>query len=485
MKMQKIFKKAAALLLSAAITVGGLALPSFAADKDFETAQEAVDNIGAGWNLGNALDSCGEWIGLYTAGKPENYETAWGSPVTSEKLIKAVKSAGFNAVRVPVTWAEHIDEKGNIDEEWLGRVQEVVDYVISQDLYCVLNVHHDAGADGWLEASSRCYENSGAKFEGLWTNIAERFKDYGEKLIFEGFNEILDSANSWTESRQSDAYGAVNSFNQLFVDAVRKTGGSNKTRNLMVQVYSAGSSVKTLDGFVLPKDSVKNHLVIQIHNYDPQGFTANDATWTTMTDKWGSDAEKKYFDTLFERLAKFSEKQGAPVVVGEFGANYKGNEACRKLYAEYFVSTAAKYGIKCFWWDTGDMALFDRSAAKVKYPDIVKALVSSAKPVENKADSLQTAANERLEAPKLTAKASSGKIKLSWTEIDGAYRYRVYLYNSETGKYTRIKTTSKTSCTIKSAKKGAAYKFKVCAVKKTESGSRNGYYSKTVRVKGK
>lgn len=373
MKIKALLRKAAALLLCAAVS----AASAVYASAETSTAADTVNSINAGWNLGNALDSCGEWISLYTEGKPENYETAWGNPVTAKELITAVKNSGFNTVRVPVTWAEHIDEKGNINAEWLDRVQQVVDYVISQDMYCILNVHHDAGADGWLEASSDCYKNSSGKFAGLWKNIAVRFRYYGSRLIFEGFNEILDSQNSWTNAKDSGAYKAVNDFNQLFVDTVRATGGNNAVRDLMVQVYSASCSEQALDGFVLPKDSAENHLIIQVHNYDPQGFTANDATWTTMTDKWGSAAEKQYFDQLFDRLEKFAKKQGAPLVVGEFGANYKGNESSRRLYAEYFVTAAAKHGIKCLWWDTGDMALFDRSTYSVKYPDIVKALTGS------------------------------------------------------------------------------------------------------------
>ena len=145
----------------------------------FETASQAVDNIKDGWNLGNTLESNGEWIGLYTDGKPENYETAWGNPVTKPELIAAVKEAGFNAVRIPVTWYEHIDESGNIDPEWLARVQQVVDYVIQQDMYCVINVHHDAGG-GWLRATPECYEKYHDKVSALWHNIAVHFKDYDE-----------------------------------------------------------------------------------------------------------------------------------------------------------------------------------------------------------------------------------------------------------------------------------------------------------------
>ncbi|MCH5194691.1 MAG: glycoside hydrolase family 5 protein [Oscillospiraceae bacterium] len=373
MRKSSLLKIVSVLALSAAVLTTAASISASAAGK-FETASDAVDNIKIGWNLGNTLDSHGDWIGLYTEGKTSDYETAWGNPVTTKKLITAVKNAGFNAVRVPVTWAEHIDDSGNIDKKWLDRVQEVVDYVISQDLYCVLDVHHDAGPDGWLKASESSYKSDSKKFAGLWKNIAVRFRDYDEKLIFEGWNEVLDSRNSWNDARQSDAYEAANKYNQLFVDTVRKTGGNNGSRNLMVQVYGGSVTEKALAGFVLPKDTVKDHLIIQIHYYDPQGFTFSDATWTAMTDKWGTDAEKSYMDKQLERLGKFAQSQGVPLVVGEFGADFKNNNSSRKLYAEHFVNGAAKYGIKCFWWDTGNMALFDREKCEVAHPEIVNVL---------------------------------------------------------------------------------------------------------------
>lgn len=478
MKLSSLLKKAISALIAAAILITALTVSAEAAEP-IETAEKAVEAINAGWNLGNTLDSCGEWIGLYTDGKPSSYETAWGNPTASKKLITAVKKAGFNAVRVPVTWAEHIDDSGNIDKEWLDRVQEVVDYVLSQDMYCILNVHHDAGADGWLEASGECYKNNSKKFAGLWKNIALRFRDCGGKLIFEGFNEMLDSNNSWTDAKANDAYKAVNDFNQLFVDTVRKTGGNNAERNLMVQVYSGSCSEKALAGFVLPADTAKNHLIIQTHNYDPQGFTASDATWTTMTDKWGSASEKAYFDKLFSRLGSFSEKQGAPLVIGEFGADFKDNNSSRKLYAEYFVNAAAKQGIKCFWWDTGKMALFDREKCTVTHPEIVKALTGYSAKKDNGKSSADI--TEKLSRPDVTAKKTGSRITLKWNSIEGAYCYRVYEYNSEKGKYVRIKTVKNTSCTIKLSE-ASSRRFIVCAVSKTDSGYKNGELSKAVKV---
>lgn len=446
-----------------------------------ESAESAVASITAGWNLGNALDSCGDWIAKYTDGKPDKYETAWGNPVTKKSVITAIKKAGFNAVRVPVTWDAHIDSKGNIDSEWLARVKEVVDYVISQDMYCILNVHHDAGSDGWLEASESAYEKNKTRFAGLWKNIATEFKSYDDKLIFEGFNEMLDKNNSWTSSKDSGAYTAINNYNQLFVDTVRKTGGNNKTRNLMVQPYSGDGSENQLKKFKLPEDTVSGHLIVQVHNYDPQGFTSSTATWTTMTDKWGTDSEKKNVDTYFARLKKYSDSLGAPFVVGEFGAEYKKNDSERVEYASCFVTTAAKYGVKCFWWDTGEMALINRNTGKITHSEVVKALTSVKASTSSSSGKDKDTSSGKLAAPTVTAKAGSGSVKLSWNEIDGADAYRVYMYDSETGKYKRIVTVRSNYYTVKKLESGT-YKFIVAAVTKTSSGYKNGEYSKSVKA---
>lgn len=467
------FKKVAAGILSTAIMAASLSIPSYA-EKSFETAEQAVNSITAGWNLGNSLDSKGEWIDLYSDGKPQDFEIAWGNPVTTKKLIKTVKNAGFNAIRVPVTWEQHIDDEGNIDNEWLERVQEVVDYVISQDLYCILNVHHDAGSDGWIEASAECYKNNLTKFAGLWKNIATHFKDYDDKLIFEGYNEILDSKNSWTEPVQSDAYEAANDFNALFVKTVRKTGGNNKNRNLMVQVYSGSCTEKALAGFKLPTDTVNNHLIIQVHNYDPQSFTASDATWTTMTDKWGTDSDKSYFDILFERLGRFSKGLNTPVVVGEFAAEYKNNNSDRVAYASYFVSAAAKQGIKCFWWDTGNMALFDRTKCTVTQPDIVEVLTGQ---------STSGSSSKSTVKPVVTAKKSNNKAVLTWKAVKGADAYRVYSYDALSKKYIKLATVTDTTFTSKSLSVGT-HKFYVRAVEKSgKSYKKIGEKSKVVSVK--
>lgn len=363
-------KKITIILSAVLILTASLILLIMVNANRFETAAQTADNIRVGWNLGNTLESNGEWIGLYSEGKPENYETAWGNPVTTPELITAVKAAGFNAVRVPVTWHEHIDENGNIDNEWILRVQQVVDYVVQQDMYCIINVHHDSGG-GWLRATPECYIENSDKFAAIWENIAEHFKEYDDRLIFEGFNEMLDHEGHWGGAGSAEEYKAHNDFNQLFVDTVRKTGGNNARRNLMVQIYSGVCGDGALENFVLPVDSIDDHLMIQVHCYDPQSFTWTSVDYTTPTDQWGTQEEREHIERLFTKLAVFSEKHNAPVIVGECGADFKNNEDVRKDYIEHFLYCAAKNNIKCFWWDTGNMALFDRNACTQLYPEII------------------------------------------------------------------------------------------------------------------
>ena len=350
----------------------------------FESAYDAVSNIKIGWNLGNTLDAHGKLKGW---NKPAKYETAWKNPITEKSMITVIKKAGFNAVRLPVTWYEHCDTDGDIDTDWLDRVQEIVDYVISQDMYCILDVHHDAGENGWLCASEECYSKYARRFEGLWKNIAKRFEPYSDKLLFEGFNEMLDGSYSWDVPKDSKAYEILNDFNQLFVDTVRSTGGNNLRRNLVIEVYSAACTEPVLDAFAMPDDTADGHIIVQVHNYDPQGFTFPKAPWTTLTDKWGSDDDIKHLDELFARLEKYSDKFGAPMIVGEFGAFDKNNTADRTRYAYEFASRAAAVGIKCFWWDAGGMDILDRRNRRIKFPTIAAALVRGAerKPLDIKA----------------------------------------------------------------------------------------------------
>jgi len=387
----KTFKKILCAAAACAILINSYmpARKQVAADS-FRTAGDAVSQITVGWNLGNTFDANGTWI---TGDDPTSYETAWGNPVTTKAMIDSVREQGFNALRLPVTWSQHIDEHGNVDEKWMARIKEVVDYAYDDGMFVILNVHHDTGEGGddkvsWIFADTGVYENVKDKYKNLWTDIANEFKDYGDRLMFEGYNEMLDTNNTWNASSNSTAYEAVNNFAQDFVDAVRATGGNNAERNLIVNTYVSSYDQAVLDNFKLPTDSAKDHLIVEVHSYAPWGFTGTtqSVTWTTVHNDF-NDSDKSEIDAAAQTLANFSNKLGVPVIVGEFGAECKNNDAEIAKYAEYMVQTMDSHGIKCFYWDNGDFnsgedadggyAIFNRNSMTWK-TEIVSAMIGAA-----------------------------------------------------------------------------------------------------------
>ncbi len=308
-----------------------------------ETAFEAAANFGPGFNLGNTLDSNSfniteaaqgrvgwivQWGAKDRSGNrlPRAWETAWGQPETTQAIADYVIGLGFNTVRIPVTWAEHLDAEDRIDPLWMARVHEVVDYFYSRGVYCIINLHHDGGENGWIEATETSCITYGSRFASVWTQIAEEFAGYDERLLFESMNEVLDGRNNWNAP---DILAAkwINAWNQLFVDTVRATGGNNARRNLILMTYAGGGAEGNFNRFTLPEDSAENHLLITVHNYDPQAFTWTTATWTKMTARW-TDAYAAALRTEFRSYHRWSEHFGAPVVVGEYNAD-------PKRYADY------------------------------------------------------------------------------------------------------------------------------------------------------
>lgn len=309
-----------------------------------ETAFEAAANFGPGFNLGNTLDSTSFNLKDAEAGKvgwivqwgqkdaqgrllPEAWETAWGQPVVTEAQVDYILFLGFSTVRVPITWAEHIDDANQIDPLWMARVKEVVDLFHSRGIYVIINMHHDGGADGWIEASETSYNSYAQRFAAVWTQIAETFAGYDERLLFESMNEVLDASNNWN-APSPDASKWINAWNELFVSTVRTTGGNNEKRNLILMTYSGGGAEGNFASFTLPEDVAPGHLMITVHNYDPQAFTWTTATWTQMTARWNETAHAGVLRKSFEIYKKYSDKLGVPVVLGEYNAD-------PKKYADY------------------------------------------------------------------------------------------------------------------------------------------------------
>ena len=334
---------------------------------DFEKAKDAVTNMGVGWNLGNTLDA-------HDASKTwtttEQHETCWGQPVTKPELMKMMKEAGFNTIRVPVTWYQEMDANGKVNEAWMKRVKEVVDYVIDNGMYCILNVHHDTG-DGsthWLHASSTNYDKNHAKFEGLWKQIAEEFKDYDEHLLFEAYNEMLDDSNTWNEPKnKTDGYKAINDYANSFVTTVRNTGGNNKDRNLIVNTYSASSTPDAMKNLDLPEES--NHIIFQIHSYP---------NWQSKSNA------KSEIDNLISNI-KSNLLNRAPVIIGEYATfttwpsdiDYYNTNREVALYAmDYLIQETKKAGVgTCYWMGLSDGTY--RTLPVFHQPDLAQTLIKA------------------------------------------------------------------------------------------------------------
>lgn len=390
----------------AAVLVGTVVAGSFtapfsvqAAKKDttsFEDLNQSqiVEAMGPGWNLGNQLESV-------TDNVPE--ETNWGNPVITEKLIQSVKAAGFKSIRIPVSYFAKIDDDKDytIDSKWLDRVQEVVNYCIKNDLYAVINIHGDGynTIDGsWLLCNGKNQTEIKKKYKKVWKQIAERFKNYDEHLLFESMNEEFDG--SYSEPNK-EYYQNINDYNQIFVDTVRKTGDNNTKRWLIIPGWNTNIDYTAGDyGFKLPTDQYRNksidkeeqRIMISVHYYSPWDFCGGENCVITQ---WGNEADdpSKTSTTCDETYMKnqlnlmkttFADK-GYPVFIGEYGSIDKTsydseNEYYRAYFARKLCQLSRKNGCIPMYWDNGyngvhGFGLFDRTTCEVTQPVIIDAIM--------------------------------------------------------------------------------------------------------------
>lgn len=343
--------------------------------KTYKDAEELVSKITIGWNLGNTMDSVNcNWLT-----NKVDYETGWGNVKTTKSMIDEVKKAGFNTLRLPVSWGEHMDANGKIDKEWLDRVQEIVDYAYDNNMYVILNTHHE---NGWIKLDEGSASAVAKKFKYLWKQIAERFKDYDEKLIFEALNEprTEGSAKEWTGGTPAE-YEQLNKLYKAFVQTVRAGDSYNKTRFLIVTPYAASSSYSAMAGLEIPDD---DRIIVSVHAYLPYNVALNRGS----ADKALTDSYKREIDSAFSNIDKVFLSKGIPVIMDEFGTLNKSNTKERVETAKYYLSVSESYGVPCCWWDNGTncgpeqgegFGLLDRKNLEWFYPEIVKALTSSVK----------------------------------------------------------------------------------------------------------
>lgn len=326
------------------------------------SSAEIVADMKIGWNLGNTLDSHDT--------DSTDTEIGWGNPKTTKAMIDTVKAAGFNAIRVPVTWGEHLSADNIIEEAWLNRVQEVVDYGMDNGMYVILNVHHDDAI--WLHPVYSEQAKVEETLTAIWKQLSERFKDYDHHLVFEGMNEprMIGSATEWSGGTPEER-DVINQLFQSFVDTVRASGGLNVDRTLIVTSHAQSITKEAVSGVVVPDD---DHIAVSIHSYAPWDFCGTDSTRSD----WGSDADRQELDNNFQYLADTFISKGIPVLLDEFGAVNKNNTSIRANYYAYYVQSAKEHGITCFVWDNGladEFGLLDRENLTWYAPSIIDTMM--------------------------------------------------------------------------------------------------------------
>lgn len=324
------------------------------------TAWQFAAKFGIGWNLGNQFDAQNNGV---------SGETLWGNDKATQATFDKVKAAGFTTVRIPVTWMGHIGEapEYKIDDAWLDRVAEVVGYAENAGLNVIVNMHHD-GADSrwWLDIKtaaidSEVHEQIKAQVRAMWGQIAAKFSDKGDFLVFEAFNEIHDGSWGWGANRTDGGrqYNCLNEWNQTFVDAVRGAGGKNADRILGIPAYCTNTDI-AIESLVMPKDSQEGRLMVSVHCYDPYDYTL-----AAKCSEWGhtADASKKVsgdnesdLKAVFEKLHVNFVSKDIPVYMGEFGCVNRATvreQAFQQYYLKYFAKLAKTYGVPAMIWDNG------------------------------------------------------------------------------------------------------------------------------------
>ena len=328
-------------------------------DKD-NLAWQFAERLGIGWNMGNHFDAHNNGV---------SGETFWGNPKATAATFTKVKAAGFNTVRIPVTWLGHIGDapEYKIEEAWLDRVAEVVGYAEAAGLNAIINMHHDGGdSKYWLDIktaalNAEVHQQIIDQVKAMWGQIADKFRDKGDFLIFEAFNEIHDGGWGWGANRNDGGkqYRCLNEWNQAFVDAVRASGGENADRILGIPAYCTNVDI-SLESFEMPEDPAKDRLMMAVHCYDPYDYTlpANKSEWGHTADaskKVAGDNEgdlKKVFEKIYVNyIAK-----GIPVYMGEFGCVNRATareQAFQQYYLKYYAKLAKTYGVPSIIWDNG------------------------------------------------------------------------------------------------------------------------------------
>lgn len=332
-----------------------------------------VKEMGNGINLGNTMEATNNWLGFNA--NPEQYELAWGQPITIKPYFDAYKEAGFDSVRIPVAWTNTMDWRNGdfeINKDYLERVATVVQYALDADLYVIINDHWDYG---WWGLFGHDQKTAYKIFDAIWDTVGTYFKDYSPRLVFEAGNEEWgDRFNDKVDGKPGKLgigaqYKLITTLAQRFVDKIRAQGGNNTDRFLLIPGYSTDIDKTVSPNYVMPEDKTNKiqKLLISVHYYTPSTYCilSEDASWGKCKTNWGNAAEKQELDKYFKKMQKFTD-QGYGVIVGEYGvAQIKKNGKWVKkdgmeTWLGCVLEACDKYNYSPFLWDCNTFFLKKR-----------------------------------------------------------------------------------------------------------------------------
>ena len=308
-------------------------------------AWTAARQMGMGVNIGNTLENTTRW------------ETGWGNPRITKEFVENLAKLGFKTVRVPVAWDTYAKD-GRIPPDKMARVAEVVDWITSAGMFCVVNIHWDGG---WIDSSDKnrfpkthatFSAEAERKFASYWSQIAAHLADRNERVIFEALNE---ETNFEGEGSMEKAYATLTRVNQIFIDTVRKTGGNNAKRLLIVTGYGTDITKTTSSSYKLPVDTAPHRLLISVHYYTPWQFAGmeKDESWGKMALTWGSEGDVAELNRLFDAMQEFCKRNDLPAFIGEFGVTGKKETPSRVRWMSAVVQAALSRQMIPVLWDTG------------------------------------------------------------------------------------------------------------------------------------
>jgi endoglucanase len=381
------FFRGKALVLAATLALGVMGIAGCGSAKSSSssddgtirtelTSAEVAQLMGNGINLGNTMEAYGH-SSLGTDAEVTDYETCWGQPVTTQESISGMKAAGFDTIRIPVAWTNMMNfEEGDytIAKAYLDRVEEIVNYARNEDMYVIINDHWDGGWWGMFGSASEETRDAAMElYTSMWTQIAERFKDYSDYVIFESANEELgyrlndtDIAEDSGTLSDEECYEVANEINQAFVDTVRATGGNNEQRFLLIAGFGTDIANTVKQAFVMPEDSAENKLLISVHYYDPSGYCIN-----SSISSWGTKDDYDDMNRMLAKMQKFST-QGIGVIIGEYGVLMEDGNRKDGMedYVANLLDNCDLYGYCPVLWDCNN--LYSRTDCKIIYDDMAE-----------------------------------------------------------------------------------------------------------------